>query len=427
MLYGGSSDGDEVILRLPVKKDKDMMTYYQVAENIAFKFLTDKKYLAYFENPKYNFIGIGAALDDGMKKIYISAILGNYHTINAGAAGNEQQNLYSTGQLKLKPYNPKSCKFIDNYRDIEELQKGLYVKDNKIYFRYDNLKKLKKIIKSSGDGLAVDIVQKSQYSCFGQNIYDNNLVNKGTMTKRVLEKKIFRNNLLKDNKSNKNKIGILLGDLPENIGKDYELNLLVIQDKCVCRNIFRTYLDESNFHYSQKIDYVADTLTFGEHEYSPKAEKNSISFIIPFEKNKTEYEQKDIEPVLKSLNEPDFIVDKISITAYSSIEGIEDINIRLQQKRAESIVDALKKRQKSAIVSKITTSDNWEDFKKDVKKTEFEFLSKMTLEKAQEYIREYQIKNRLEPVFKDERYARIDMDITYDIDKKRREICCKPL
>jgi hypothetical protein len=422
IFYGGSSYGDEIVLKLQLKKEKDVPTYDQIADDIAFKLLTDKKYLAYTENPKYNFTGIGTAIDEGMKKIFISVIFGNYRSLNSYLVKNGEPNsLFSTDQFKLQPYDSKICKYSDNFKNIEELQKGLFVKNNKIYFRYDNVKKLRKIIKNPDDGLSVDIVQKSQYPCAGNNIYDNNLVNKGIMIKRLMEKKIFDKNLLSESKGNRNKIEILIGDFPENIGNNYELNLLIIQDKCVCKNIFKTYLDEGNFKYSQKIDFVADTITFGNQGYSPKAEKGKISFKIPFEKNKTEYDRKDIEPVFKSFNVPEFIVDQISIIAYSSIEGIEDVNLKLQQKRAESIVNAIKKRQKNALVSKISTADNWEDFKRDVKKTEFEFLAKMTLEKAQEYIKEYQIKNRLEPVLKDERYAQIDMDITYDIEGTRKE------
>jgi len=420
--YGGSVYGDEIVIKMPVTKGKEILTYNQLADDISFKLLTDKKSLTYFENPKYNFIGIGASLDEDMKKIYLSVVFGTYKSLNAGANRQNELNIpYTTKNYKLKAYDAKTCKLANNFKNIEELQKGLFVKDNKVYFKYDNVKKLKKILKKSKDGLAVDIIQKAQYPCIGDNIYDNNLVNKGILLKRVWAKKIFKKNLLENTKENKNKIEILLGNIPENIGTDYELNLLVIQDKCVCNNIFKTYLDEGNFKYTQKIDFVADTITFENQNYSPKAEKATLSFKIPFEKNKTEYEQKDIEPFFKSLKEPDFIVNNLAIIAYSSIEGIKENNLTLQQKRAESIVNAIKKRQKNAIVSKITATDNWEDFKRDVKTTEFEFLAKMTLEKAQDYIKEYQIKNRLETILKNHRYAQIDMEVTYDIEGTKKE------
>ena len=64
---------------------------------------------------------------------------------------------------------------------------------------------LKKLLKKPTDGLAVDIIQKEQYSKSSYNIMDNNLRNKGVMTKPVNIDKILAKNLVKpDPKGKKN-------------------------------------------------------------------------------------------------------------------------------------------------------------------------------------------------------------------------------
>jgi hypothetical protein len=51
-----------------------------------------------------------------------------------------------------------------------------------------------------------------------------------------------------------------------------------------------------------------------------------LRFEIPFEKNKSEYSSADIKPLYDSLNLTDFNIKKITIRAYSSIEGNEERN-----------------------------------------------------------------------------------------------------
>ena len=61
-------------------------------------------------------------------------------------------------------------------------------------------------MKKTTDGLAVDIVQKEQYSKADYNIMDNNLRNKGVMGKVIKKDKLFSKNLIKpDDPKKKNK------------------------------------------------------------------------------------------------------------------------------------------------------------------------------------------------------------------------------
>lgn len=424
LLFGGSKYADEIVIRVPVQKHNVIYTYNQIAEEIAFKLLSNKRYIPYFENLNYNYVGIGGSIDEDMKKLFVSVVFGNYKSFNAGANKRDKMTVpFSTKQYNIKPYDAKACRNSERYKNIYELQKGLFVKNNEIFFQNDNVRKLKRIIKNPNDGFAVDIVQKSQYFCDDVNIYDNNLVSKGILLKPVYSNKLLNKSILPKTRANRNKLLISLGKLPSNIGNDYELNLIVVQNQCACFNIFKTYLEDIKFDYNQKVEFVADTISFENQNYTPKYEKSIISFKIPFNKNITKYDQKEIEPLLKSLNEPDFVINSVTITAYSSIEGKQDVNKNLQDKRAESIANAIKKIQKNNIVSKINTAENWEDFKSDVENTEFEFLAKKSLEEAQEYIlKEYSnIKNKLEPILKNHRYALVDMEVTYNINNIKKE------
>ncbi|HBS86570.1 MAG: hypothetical protein A2W91_20330 [Bacteroidetes bacterium GWF2_38_335] len=425
--YGGSKNAFEMIDKTNVKDGSVYKNYQQVAEDIVVKIMTNQKKMDVAFNQLWIFAGIGAAIDPSGKKLYYSMVFGDYSSFNEGAARKNELDIpFSKKRYGLFPYDEKACKKYDKNKMLAELQKGLYVKDDKVYFKSDKYKEIQKILKDSKDGIGVDIVQRDQYPCVGSNIVDNNLVNKGVMVKRIWSSKMLKKNLVVGDKERKKNVDVLIGKLPAAIAKldkdQYEMNLVFIKDKYVCKNIPPSYIEAGGVEYNNLLELLADTVNPpGTEEYSPRATKSTLSFKIPFEKGKSVYKQEDIDPFIKALKEPEFIINELNISAYSSIEGTDEINRSLQLKRAESIKNALQAKHKDKIISNVTTADNWEEFKRDVAGTEFSNLAGMTMEEAQKNIRENSLDKKLENILKNHRYAKIDMKITYDIDGDKEQ------
>ncbi|MCK4662917.1 MAG: hypothetical protein KAT68_08635 [Bacteroidales bacterium] len=421
IFYGGSKNGVELVTKSVISKRGKYYSYKKIAEDIAFKWFVTKKTLKLINNPKYSFIGIGSALDEIGNNIYVSAVFGNYISFNNGAERrNELKVPYTDNKFGLKPYNESECKKCKRFNNIEELQKGLYIENNKIYFKYNNLKLLKKLLRNPKDAIAVDIVQKTQYPCKGENIIDYNLFNKGVLLKRIYAPKLFKKNLIEGKKIKT--IKVYIDDFPFEIKGDYELNLIIIKNKHFCKNISQTFIYSGNSDFSKNIELLADTIEINsDFNYRPIADSAVLHFRIPFEKKKFTYKTADIKPFLKSLNEPDFIINELSISAFSSIEGTKEENKILRQKRAESIVKAIKKLQKEDIISDIITGDSWEQFKNDVYRTEFDKLATMSLDDARKYINRINISRKLENILSKHRYAQIDMKVIYDVEGNKEE------
>jgi len=424
--YGGSQFAFELINKININKGKTLLRYSDVVEDMLFKWSSNKKARTLLENKNFIFIGVYAASNLSGKKAYVSIVFGNYKSFNKGIEHrNELAVPYTTKKYGLKAYDQRICKKVEQFKNIEELQKGIYVKGDYIYFKYNDLKRLKKLISSSGkNGLAVDIVQKEQYLCGQENIIDHNLVNKGVLVKRIWMSKMMKKNLIQDKKERKKKIDVIIGKWPKglDINEDYEYNLLIIRDKHVCRNINQSYLEKGSLEYNDNTWFLPDTVVVTGMEYKPVAEESDLSFKISFERNKFDYKQEDIKPFLDALNEPDFIVQTLNIAAYSSIEGNVTINKKLQKRRAESIVQALKDMQGGKNIKKtIQTDDSWEDFKNSVKGTKYANMASMTKSEAQAYIKEHNLKSKLEYLLKDQRYAQLDMHIKYEIEGQKEQ------
>ncbi|MBI4646666.1 MAG: hypothetical protein HY738_08780 [Bacteroidia bacterium] len=413
--YGGSNKAFELVKKISVYRGKDLLTFKEAADEIVFKWFTNKQYLPALSDPKYIKAGLGAYMDKSGKKLFVSFVLGNFQSLNQGAKRmGELAVPFTTKSYGLQPFDEKICNRCEQFRNIEDLQKGLHVENGFIYFKYNNLQALKKLIKKPKDGLAVDIIQKSQYLCEGANIIDNNLNNKGILLKRIWTNQLYKKNQIIGKKSNE--IVVCLGKMPEGIGNEYELNLIIIQDNHVCRNLQKTYIAKADVEYEDILELLADTITIAGNEYKPVAKDAVLKFKIPFEAGKSEYKKEDIKAFLQALNEPDFTINELTITAYSSVEGSDEVNRNLQAHRAESIVEAFKSMQKTKIKTKIIKSYNLDNFKNDIKSTEYASLAELPINELQDYIQKNNLKEKLEPMLEKHRYALIEMKATYDVE-----------
>jgi outer membrane protein OmpA-like peptidoglycan-associated protein len=284
-------------------------------------------------------------------------------------------------------------------------------------------------LKKTKDGLAVDVVQRSQYEKADYNIIDNNLQNKGVMQKIVFKDKVFSKNLIVPDKNAKkkvkiNKLKLEMGKFNPKITGPYELNLIVVQDGHVCRTVTRSYLENGDQESSTPIGLIPAPESIGlKPPFEPRSESSILNFTIPFEKNKSEFKAEDIQPFIKAMNEPDFVIDGLYIYAYSSIEGNADANAKLQHKRAESVTKVLQSMQNNKINPNIETKDSWNLFELEMEDGKYADVVKLGKEKAIQKINtDGALLKELEPVLAKQRFAQIVMDVTYDItgDKEQK-------
>jgi len=414
--YGGSRMGVELTGKTNIKKGDTPFTYAKIVDDLIFKWFAAAKKAEMLESIQYNLIGVGAAIDTTKKRAYFSVVLGNYKSFNEGDSLTYNITLpFSTKNYGLQPFDPSKCKKVLKRETINDLQKGLIVEDKVIYFETSDIKALKKIISKKKDGLAVDILQKKQFDCARPNVVDHNLFNQGILTKRIYKTKLFKNNVA-NIQENPKSFKVALGLIPEVLEDDYELNLIIIQDKNQCASIAKNFIIQPTGTYKRNIKLLADTITINSRfQYKPVTDSLDLTFRIPFENKKYTYQPADIEPFLKLLNEPAFIINDLKITAYSSIEGTDKENRMLQQKRAESIVKSLEGLQSAIIKTEIVMDYNWNDFKIDLVNSEYKAFDTMQLADAQTYIRDNKLNKKLEPILQKHRYAQIDMKVAYDI------------
>ncbi len=423
---GGTGIGSELIARITIKISNEYISYDVLANQILDRWVTGKYATELFSQKNF-FAGISGKIDEQEKKIYVSMYMGNFASFKPSQNSMAELTFpITTKTYGLKPYDDKICKKTGRRMpNIVDLQSGLSLNDQgQIVFKYNDLKKFRKFIKDNKDGLAVDIIQKAQFNnCNGENIADYSNINQGIMTKRIYAKKLYKNNLAQgEGRRNKvTKLEVVLGELPLGLQpEDVELNLMIIKNKSVCNNISQSWVDNKVYDFVPKPTLIPDTiLPANVPGYAPTSTSTELRFRIPFEQGKYEYKPEDMQPVLAALNEPDFIINKIFISAYSSLEGSMAENAILQKKRAQSIVKALEKNQNASIVDSIITAPNLKDLQNDAKGTIYDEVCNMTLEEAVEYVNKRA--KEMEFLLANHRYADVVIWVTYDIDGNKEQ------
>ena len=284
----GTKNAEEIVIAVAASNGKDDFKPQKIAEDVFAKWKVSKKDKPIILNGNFMYAGVYARMDADKKKIYISVVFGSYNTFNLGADKRKELDLpYTKKVKKLKsPVNIAECKNCDRYKDYVNLQKGLYVRNNKVYLRYDNLRAFKKLIRKPKDGLAVDIIQKQQYEKQEYNILDNNLVSKGILLKKVYSSDIYKKNLVKPTKKGRTptSLEVCFGTLPEKLEEGYEMNLLIIQDNKVCLTIMRSYLEAGDQASNTPLQMLImpDSTIYLNPPFVPNLELTVLNFSLPF-------------------------------------------------------------------------------------------------------------------------------------------------
>lgn len=279
--------------------------------------------------------------------------------------------------------------------------------NNILWFNISDKRWFEQMFQKSGDGIAVDIVNKKRYDC-------NDTPPGNNQIRGLLQKPVYADVLRRNLKTYGKGFRVRIGTLPEELkGETLEYNVLFLNNRHLCMYYTVYNLEAYNWKLLDMGVYL-DTLTFQksekEGEELQKTSYKTLKFRIPFEKNKSEYLAEDIRPVYDSLHLTDFDIKAIEIQAYSSVEGNLERNIELQEQRAASIVKALQGFQEPTIETKVNSAENWVEFLKDIEGTPYESFKTQSKTQIKKELAG-PAGEKLEPILKNHRKALITLSL----------------
>lgn len=424
---GGGASGDFVALYAAASKGKTGRTYQQVADEIASKLTTSRSNQKKQVMSEYIYAGVAASMDVERKRIYFSEVLGGLDAVNV-VDKKLRKSLpikYTNKNKGLANYDDRACKQCNKFDDFKKLYDGLSIKGKYVYLSYDNLKSLQKLLRRETDGLDVEFVQRKQFRCEGNNIYDASLPFRGAIIKPYYSAKMWKKNEAEAKgrrgpSSFYGPIGKIKGSYLKKLPDDYELNLLVLQDKTVCKRIKRGYLEDGGIESLTIFSIYPDSLITMPGGWIPKAEKATLDFKVPFEQNKFDYKSKDIKPLMDAMSEPEYKVNQVFIEAHSSLEGDSAKNRLLQQRRAESILNSISDLVKTDSTifkpENIKTTYGWEIFQSQIKGNKnFQEFQGKTYDEVKASLSNPEVYAKLDTLLREQRFAQVTMNVVYDV------------
>lgn len=407
--YGGKNYlvGENVIYSyyntaLKNKKGKEYTnyTYEDLANDFVNGWVNSPGHYANIINPDYQITGLSISVNPERKQVYSTQ---KFASVNFKYQFEENQKMFEYSPLiksstttkfdkskaeyidkkfewNLKPVKYKDGSLCDscNYAvENSEYKTRLEMKGRSVYLKSNDAPMISQMITKWRDGLALEFVEYTAYDCGNPEYYKEASRRNGqSIFNGKVSKPIYRRDLRKGYKKvkpkskkrkyrwfqNMGKKGkpeyfyIKLGKIPKEMNGYFEINVVVIKDKKVCRIMHLTSWCGKNYNNSHEYQ-SSDTLLSEQYVCIPY--QDSLEFRVDFEQGKSDYTVEDIEPIIKSVTNSKFTVLNAEIAAFSSIEGSEIINNRLQRERANSLLNSITKNQTEKFEKYISVSENW--------------------------------------------------------------------
>jgi len=380
------------------KKDPPITTYEQLAEVLVANWKSSPPHFQNMISSDFMTTYVAVAVNaDGV--VYACQLFG----------GAIYQTKYEEqiDSLNYKPESPWRCAFCKGRAPLGMIE---VTADSSIYFVFETGLRIPRwggsrmrLFNPWNDGLAANIVLKSQYPCDSNTYFNGRRAVRGIPLPPVYKKNYFVGMF---------STNVYLGKVPSYIKEDFEVNLTIVKNKRTCSEVIYNVIPSSY--------YVKIPLTFGvepEELLEEDLVLDTISAILYFGKGLIQpLDSTALTSVAEFLSLNQGKIDKISLEGYASIEGTEENNNKLYSNRAKYLSDFLIS--KGIAANKISTKvkENFEDFREDIVGTEFEYLGKLSDGDLRAALKDNLLVSRLEPILAKHRYVQMVMTTKDTID-----------
>ncbi len=385
------------------KKHPRLNTYELLAEQLVLSWKNSPPHYANMIHPDYVNTYTSIAIGSN-GEIYACQLFG----------GSKYHDKYKKQRdtVEFKPDRPRRC-----WRCKVRPPGGkiTVTEDSTIVYRYDQPRfffnllivpairnSRMRFFKPRKDGLAADIIVKSQYTC-DSNSYHNGLGNFRGIPLEPVYKKDYNGGI------HLGYTEIVLGKVPSYINEEFEVNLVVIQNKRPCSNTMFNIIP-SDFHVDIPLSYGFDPLVT-----TMKCHKiDTLYRRMYFDKSKVIPRDSILAEIKELVQINEGNIQKIDINGFASIEGSTEGNTDLYQKRANFLIEELKNLGTDSTQTLIRTDENFQDFRREIIGTKFEYLNNLSDSELKEKMLDKELSSKLEFLLNNHRYVDIQIITRHD-------------
>lgn len=346
--------GENVLYSTPQKFPLSRKAMMELAEEMFTSWKNSSGHYANMVNTEYIYGDFGFEVSKNTNAVYATQVF--------GTKGHAVSNQLSKNAFNLKKA-PEDCdKTYKQYNNIlMNMGNCLSFQENEVVFSYHDAELLSKILSESNDGLAIDLISRSQLLCGQPNQLDFSPVYDGILLQPVYKNELFGGNRAEGDYRLITKVGTI----PSSINaEDYSPSLIFIKDGKACNYTVPAIVYSENYEL-RPIEPIVKDISVQLVESGVKA-----SQVIQYDFGVNKTTPANFPPV-----DQEGTVHSVDIHSYSSVEGDSLNNQRLHQSRASAILKHIqaKKTVPDSIVH-IESEENWE-----LMKFQFSYFDKDSL------------------------------------------------
>ena len=375
-------------------------TYEQAAQEL---FITLKNSPGHYKNmisKSYEVYGLAFHLS-GDSALYAAQVFAKKPVVPVN------DKFVNGGNYGVLPKNNTVCACFGNASATSAFEGlTLHYEGDSVFLKSEKLQALKSFFNGSKDGFYLDIVLRSQYSC-GNNttIINSTKVYEGTMLKPAYFPQIFASNRARDNKN----LYAPVAKIPSHLKKEnYAVNMGFIKNGYYCNYSITFSPPIGNLNmltlwpkwiYDEKLEVVPDSFS------------GKIKLLFPFNRNETTISATKKAEFIKKLEVYKPFIHQINIKTFSSVEGSEESNLKLQEKRAQELSTLITNITKKEVKINLDIKENWDYFFKRIKRTPFAYLAKLSKPAIKERLKNKSLLDSMDYLLQDSRVSTIELEI----------------
>lgn len=378
------------------RRNPKITTYEKLAETLVLAWKSSPEHYANMINPDFSTTFTAISINSE-GEVFACQLL----------AGKEYQDPYASKNpvVNYKPYSPLRC-----FGCIKKpIGGGLFLTEDStiIYFAFRKKETGLRWKNRWTDGIAADIVLKSQFDCEEGN-YTNDRVGITGIPLAPVYRKDFR----KRGRWRRRGVWIELGKVPDYIDEPFEVNLSFIKRNTPCKSVVY-HKFSSGYEVAIPISYNLDSLS---NKQAIRSIKEKV-FEFNYPKNESQISAVTFDElksfVLQNLSD----IVSINTVSEASIEGGEVENEALYKDRLRQILDALDKVGYDTSKVIYQFDDNLAAFKEAIRDTKYSDLLALDFKDLKKRLLDKKLQAELEPILKNHRKVNVSIQY-YETEEK---------
>jgi uncharacterized protein YkwD len=380
-------------------------TYEQAAEAL---FLGWKNSPAHYKNmidPKVDVSGLGFSFAADSSVLYCAQVFAAKPFVPV-------KGLESPADaFGILVTNKKTCDCFNTpaFTQVQSSIQFMQLRDS-VYMSCEDYPALKNFFNKPQDGLYLDVVLRNQFVCTGNNELHGSDIFDGTLLKPV-----YFTDLYKRNKAvgAKNFFAFVCA-IPKKFDVyKYAVNSGFLKDNVSCSYRWANIVPGENL---KALPLYPKWIKLPNENIPADSFKGELSFSIPFERGKAALTEEQQIKLISRLQIYKPFLKEVNIKTFSSVEGATELNLKLQEQRAEALKTTIQKVTGQLSNVQIESKENWDDFYEQIKNGPFSHLKELSKEKVKDFLKSKVVLDSIDYLLGKTRIARVTVQLEAYID-----------